>query len=156
MKKMLICLFIFVTICVFGYTKDFAVSDFYVIENEYKISLGDSLKNKFNVNDLNSFKVCNLDNMKFKVFSFSWGEVYTPFSSDELTIFGLKLKNQDAKIIGDLRVGMPEELVLKKLGRPYLRKDDSLFYYNDDFDVLELKIILTNGIISEINLFMGT
>lgn len=156
MRKALLCLIILITIISFGYTKNLSVSDFYIIENNNKISLGDSLKKYYNSLDLDNFTILSFENMKFKVFNFDWGQAYTSFFSDDFTIYGFVLKNSEAKIIDGIKVGLAKDIVLTKLGSPHRREGNTFFYYNDDFDVLELKIVLVNGKISEINLFMGT
>lgn len=156
MKKNILVSLIILMFYSFTYSQNLKISDFYICKDNKKIFLGDSLKQTCDNFDLDKFDIKLLGNMKYKVFSFSWGDVYTSDYSKEYTIFGVELKNSEACIIENLRVGDNKKTVLNKLGIPAREIDNIFYYYNDDFDVLELKIIFLEDKISKIVLFMGT
>ncbi len=159
MKKQ-ISLFIIIVFILFSLnsqTKKMAITDFYITYNDVEVRLGESLI-KLDSDCINKeYKILKNNSYRYKVFDYSWGQVYTFEKSKDYKICGFVINSDEVFIIDKIRLGSEKQIVLEKRGIPFYQDDNSVFYYNDDFDVLELKISFDkNNIVSKIQLFMGT
>lgn len=134
-----------------------SISDFYCICDGKKIKLGQSLVQYDSEYETKKSEIIKLGKTEYKVYDYLWGKIYIPKSSKNYKIFGIEIKNSDIIILDDIRIGSSKTFVKNKLGKPYREMNNTVYYYNDDFDVLELKITFDNDErVSAIRLFMGT
>ena len=158
MKKLVLVISLLICmISILNSQENLSVSDFYCICAGKKIQLGQSLVQYDSECVTKKSEIIKLGKTEYKMYDYSWGRIYIPKSSKNYKIFGIEIKKSDATIIGDIKIGLSKDFVKNKLGKPYREIDNTLYYYNDDFDVLELKIIFDNDErVSAIRLFMGT
>ena len=158
MKRLFISIFVSLLFCTSLFAqKKMSIFDFYYINDNKKYKLGDSLMD-FDVEcNIKETKIITIGYSEYRVFDYNWGKIYTSVKSDNNTIFGIEINKNEGAIKGGVMVGSKKEFVINNLGYPYYIKDNSFYYYNDDFDVLELRISFNeNNIINEISFFMGT
>lgn len=155
-RIILITMLIFSGLCS-CYAEKMGIKDFYCIVNGEKIFLGDSLKEHIGICDLKKYSVQKIGGIEFKVYDTGWGQIYVSGYSEDYRIFGIAVKGVDVKIINDIKVGMKKKRVLELMETADRIINNEFYYYNDDFDVLELKISFDKkNEISEIRMFLGT
>lgn len=139
------------------FSQNLNIEDFFIVIKQEKIHLGDSLIKYDPLCGTKKVQTKETVNMKYKIFDYSWGKVYTSFYSDDYTIFGIEITDNSVSIIKNIQIGTSEQQVEALLGNPAFERDHEVYYYNDDFDVLEICIKYNNeNIVSAISLFMGT
>ena len=157
MKRKIIFLFSLLIIMSIVFSQSLEISDFYIIDKNYKISLGHSLLDYDNSCINKQFKEKETGNMKYKIFDYPWGKIYTSAYSTDYMIFGIEINSSEISIIQNIKLGTDKNSVQKKLGLPDYSINNIMYYHNDDFDVLELKLFFDKeDKISKITLFMGT
>lgn len=155
-KKVLFTVFI-VFITSLCSSRNLKIKDFYFCENGNYIYLGDSLKKYDPLCDTKPFILKDLGNNRFKVYNYKWGEIYVPYKSSSYKIFGIVITSPKVNIIDFIKVGDSKKRTLEILGTPEINNKSNISFYNEDFDVLELKIYFNVfKRISKIQIFMGT
>ncbi len=72
-------------------------------------------------------------------------------------IYGISLLSDRYSVINGLTIGSPRGDVLRLLGQPDTVFKGAFYYFNEDFDVLELKLTFdSDNKIDTIRIFMGT
>ena len=156
-KPLLVISLLFCMISNINSQEFLSISDFYCICDGKKIKLGQSLVQYDSEYETKKSEIIKLGKTGYKVYDYSWGKIYIPKSSKNYKIFGIEINNSDVIILDDIKIGSSKTFVKNKLGKPYREINNTVYYYNDDFDVLELKITFDNDErVSAIRLFMGT
>ena len=156
-KTILLITLLFCMTSILNSQTKLSISDFYCICNEQKIKLGQSLLQYDSECETKDFQIIKFGKTEYKMFEYKWGKIYVPKRSKDFKIFGIEIKQSDVTIFGDIKIGSSKTFVKRALGKPYREIENSVYYYNDDFDVLELKISFDNDEkVSVIRLFLGT
>ena len=118
-KKLQLSLILFLFI-IPVFCQNLKQEDFYVIVNQTKIELGDSLEQYDSTCKTKDFQTIKLGNMKYNVFNYSWGQIYTSYYSKDYTIFGIIITDKAIKILKNITLGTSKQDVTKTIRKSYI------------------------------------
>lgn len=146
-----------------GYLKDFEEFRVVSAESDWAIQLGDYIElNSIMGNLISKSKWQNKYGMQYVKYLFPSLEVDASNAEceEKRIVFIISLKDKNNQNIKTAKlIGMRDEKtsVIKKYGEPFKDIDNYLYYYNDDFDYMEIRFRFDkNNLIDEIIISMGT
>ncbi len=138
-----------------GYTREFTLSDFYIVEKGRKIILGHSLKEYDPSCDKKQFERLDDKKKDYRVFSYKWGKVYTVCSEEDYIVYGIEVNASGISIINGAGIGSDRDFVLEACGKPHFKKGNYWSYCNYDIGVVELGITFdAKEKVSQIKMFI--
>lgn len=139
---------------------DLEIDEFYVCIDETKIELGGEFATAIDILGITDYEIRDYGNIKLRMYIYENLEIYTSNAEPEdgkNRIYGISLLSDRYSIIHGLTIGSPRDDVLRSLGQPDTVYKGALYYFNEDYDVLELKLTFdSDEEIDTIRIFMGT
>ena len=139
---------------------DFPKEKILVIIKEEEIHLGDDFCKIIDILGNTSFILHSSNYIILRKYEYDNLIIYTSNpESDECTklIYGIYFSSKTYSLINKITIGSSKIDVIITFGKPDDIYKNSFYYYNEEFDILELKITFeSEDNICSIQLFMGT
>lgn len=132
---------------------------FFMKVNENIIHIGDDFRIIKEILGDRKFEIVDNNYITLRVYDYCELVVFTS-NSEELEannrIYSLKILGSEYEVTNGIRIGDSKNSIEEILGQPKYDRSNTYYYYNNDFDKLELKFTFDNEKVSEIQISMGT
>lgn len=139
---------------------DLEIDDFYICIDNSKIALGDEFSKAIDILGITDYDIQDYGSITLRMYRYDTVIISASNTESEEgknRIYGISLLSDRYSIIDGLTIGSPRDDVFQLLGQPDTVFKGALYYFNEDFDVLELKLTFdSEDKIDAIRIFMGT